>query len=244
MSWRVSLRAWIGALDLDVELEGESGVVALMGPNGAGKTSVLRAIAGASAGATGTIAIDRDVLFDSSRAIDRAPEERRVGNVPQGFGLFPHLSALENVSFGLRGRSGARRIALDMLDRLGCIALEDRSPAALSGGEKQKVALARALVLEPRMLLLDEPMAALDVAARRRMRSFLRELLAERGVPAILVTHDPRDAIALAGDVFVLTDGTIVQRGSPSELAAAPATELVAELFGEHASSATAQPAR
>ncbi|MCZ7687378.1 MAG: ABC transporter ATP-binding protein [Sandaracinaceae bacterium] len=235
MSWRVAMRARLGALELDVELEGGSEPVALVGPNGAGKTTLLRWIAGAELAASGVIEIGGETLFDSRRGVDLAPEARRVGYVPQGFGLFPHLSAIDNVAFGLaeRGRPAAerRRAATEMLEGLGCAELAERAVSTLSGGEQQKVALARALVVEPRMLLFDEPMAALDAASRRRMRAFLRERLAERGAPAIVVTHDPRDVAALAAEVFVLEGGRIVQRGTPHELASAPGSELVAELF-------------
>lgn len=240
MSFRIAMRARLGALDVDVEIEGDRAPVALVGPNGAGKSTVLRWIAGAPIEAAGEIRVGGELLFDSRSGTCVPPERRRVGYVPQGFGLFPHLGVLDNVAFGPacagRPRSERRRAARELLERLGCADLGERSPAALSGGERQKVALARALALEPRILLLDEPMASLDAAARRRMRFFLREQLRERAIPAIVVTHDARDVVAIADTVHVMEGGRIVQRGTAGELAARPASDFVAELFAPRSS--------
>ncbi len=226
----------VGRLDLDVRLEGGPRAVALVGPNGAGKTTVLRTIAGAHRPARGAIRVGDQVLFDSRRGTNLPPEERRVGYVPQGYGLFPHLRVLDNVRFGLSGAGGRgngdRATALAMLERMGADHLARRWPATLSGGERQRVALARALVTEPRILLLDEPLAALDAAARRTLRRRLAERLLERAVPALVVTHDIHDIVALDADVCVIEAGRIVQRGSAAALAARPATEFVAEVFG------------
>ena len=226
----------VGALQLDVRLEGGERPVALVGPNGSGKTTLLRTIAGAYRPSAGTIAVGDRVLFDPARGIDLPPEERRVGYVPQGYGLFPHLRVLDNVRFGLAGASrrdnGARASALAVLGQLGAVHLAERWPDTLSGGERQRVALARALVIEPRILLLDEPLAALDAAARRAMRRRLAEHLAESAVPALVVTHDVHDIAALNADVFVIEEGRIVQRGPAEALATHPATEFVSEVFG------------
>ena len=196
----------VGALELDVRLEGGERPVALVGPNGSGKSTLLRTIAGAYRPSRGTIAVGGDVLFDSRRGIDLPPEKRRVGYVPQGYGLFPHLRVVDNVRFGLAGASrrdnGARAAALAVLEQLGAGHLDQRWPETLSGGERQRVALARALVIEPRMLLLDEPLAALDAAARRAMRRRLADRLAESGVPALVVTHDIHDIVALDAEVW------------------------------------------
>jgi len=229
VSWRVALRTTVGDLAIDVALEGGDGPVALIGPNGAGKTSVLRWIAGHPLPAEGVVEVGDATLFDSARGIDLAPEDRRVGYVPQGYGLFPHLRAVDNVAFGLRSADDRRAAARALLARVDAEHLAGRFPARLSGGEQQKVALARALAVEPRLLLLDEPMAALDPVARRRTRTFLAEQLGDRA--ALLATHDPRDVRALAASVFVIEGGSIVQRGAPAELAEAPATEFVAEFF-------------
>ena len=226
----------VGALDLDVRLGGGGRAVALVGPNGSGKTTLLRTIAGAHRPVRGTIAVGDRVLFDSARGIDLPPEKRRVGYVPQGYGLFPHLRVLDNVRFGLAGSSrrdnGARASALAVLEQLEADHLAARWPDTLSGGERQRVALARALVTEPHILLLDEPLAALDAAARRAMRRRLAHRLAESGVPALVVTHDVHDIVALDAEVLVIEEGRIVQRGSAASLATHPATEFVAEVFG------------
>jgi len=237
MSWRVAINATLGALELEVDMAGSAAPVALLGPNASGKTSLLRVIAGALRPAAGRIRIGDRVLVEPAAGIDLAPEDRGVGYVPQGYQLFSHLSVVDNVAFGLSTGSGRRprhqrrRAAEALLDELGCAHLAARMPAGLSGGEQQRVALARALIVEPAMLLLDEPLSALDAASRRAVRALLAERLGRRAKPAIVVTHDPRDVIALDAEAFVLEQGKIVQRGSPAELRARPATAFVAELF-------------
>ena len=227
----------LGALQLDVSMEGGDEPVTLIGPNGSGKTTLLRTIAGAHRPDGGVIRIDNADVFDSAAGIDLPPEDRRVGYVPQGYGLFPHLSVLDNVAFGWRARSPRatmqerRAGALLLLSRVDCAHLTDRRPLGLSGGEQQRVALARALAVEPRMLLLDEPLAALDAQARRAVRNYLAEHLAERSGPALVVSHDLRDVRALGGPVCVIESGRIVQRGFPDELAARPATDFVEAFF-------------
>ncbi len=226
----------VGVLHLDVRLDGGTRPVALVGPNGSGKTTLLRTIAGAYRPLRGTITVGDRVLFDAAKGIDLPPEERRVGYVPQGYGLFPHLRVLDNVRFGLAGLSrrenGALASATAVLEQLGAGHLTDRWPDTLSGGERQRVALARALVTEPHILLLDEPLAALDAAARRSLRRRLADRLAESAVPALVVTHDVHDIVALNAEVHVIEEGSIVQRGPADALAAHPATEFVAEVFG------------
>jgi ABC-type sulfate/molybdate transport systems ATPase subunit len=240
----------LGSLDLDVELTGGGSPVALIGPNGSGKTTLLRTIAGAHRPDVGSVRLGDVVVFDAEAGIDLPPEDRHVGYVPQGYGLFPHLSALDNVAFGLTGRargshdgggSGARaargtrqdrrEAAMRLLERMGCAHLATRRPTTLSGGEQQRVALARALTVEPRILLLDEPLAALDALGRRSIRAYLVEHLAERRGPALVVSHDLRDVRALGGEVCAIEEGRIVQRGTVDELAASPATEFVAAFF-------------
>ncbi|HTV23413.1 MAG TPA: ABC transporter ATP-binding protein [Polyangiaceae bacterium] len=237
MRWQVRVQAKIGTLELDVELDGGREPLLLVGPNGAGKTTLLRIVAGAYPPLAGRIQLGERVLFDARERVDLPPEERRVGYVPQGYGLFPHLSVLDNVSFGLASRAHfepprvRRDKALRLLGELGSAGLAERFPRELSGGEKQRVALARALILEPDVLLLDEPLSALDSASRRTMRSFLAAHLAERERPALVVSHDLKDVIALGGQVAVLENGRIVQRGTARELARAPQTAFIAELF-------------
>ena len=234
-TWRASLQVRLGAFTLDATLEGDAGPLALIGPNGSGKTTLLRALAGAIVAEREDIEIAGDVLASSSRGVHVAMEQRRVGYVPQGYGLFPHLSVIDNVAFGLS--TGARRLARGercakaraLLDELGCSALAGRRVDGLSGGEQQRVALARALVIEPELLLLDEPLAALDATSRRAVRSFLAARLEAFGRPTVIVTHDVRDILALRARVFVLEAGRVVQSGSLDELAEAPATEFVSE---------------
>ena len=168
------------------------------------------------------------VLLDTDAGIALPPQSRSIGYVPQGYGLFPHLSARDNVAFGLTG-PGRRAQAEAMLASLDLTRLADLRPRHLSGGQQQRVALARALVTRPRLLLLDEPLAALDVGARRQMRTLLADHL--DGIPAVVVTHDVRDVRALGEQVAVLSDGAVVQSGSISAVEAAPALPFVAEFF-------------
>ncbi len=241
MSWEVTARLSVGTLALDVAMTGNNTPVALIGPNGSGKTTLLRAIAGAHPLTAGRIQVGDTTLFDDQGGVCLAPDERRVGYVPQGYGLFPHLTVGGNVDFGLATKTprmtrDSRREAVQaQLDELGMAPMVDRWPTSLSGGEQQRVALARTLILEPRILLLDEPLAALDAAARRKLRTYLADTLATRQIPAIVVTHDARDVLALDATVYVLEDGSIVQHGTAAELTDQPATEFVAEFFGSDA---------
>ena len=235
MSWHVAVRMRLGSLDLDVDVRGGDAPVALIGPNGSGKTTLLRTIAGAHRPAAGFVRVGDARVFDADTGIDLPPERRQVGYVPQGYGLFPHLSAVDNVAFSwvARGlpRAERRRRALDLMERMGCAHLAERATAALSGGEQQRVALARALTVDPKILLLDEPLAALDAQARRAVRGYLAEHLAARPGPAIVVSHEARDVWALGADVHAIEAGRIVQSGSAEALAKAPATEFVAAFF-------------
>ncbi|OUE25682.1 ABC transporter ATP-binding protein [Clavibacter michiganensis] len=234
---------------LDVALRVPAGsTAAVVGPNGAGKSTLLRAFAGLVPLTAGRVALEGRELERAGGAaggvpaglqdaVVRIPAERRgIGVVFQDHLLFPHLSALANVAFGLRAHGVARADAEDraraLLDRLGIAHLADRRPARLSGGQSQRVALARALVLEPPLLLLDEPMAALDAGTRLDVRDLLADELRRFGGAAVLVTHDPVDALALADRIHVLEDGRVVQQGAPAEVAARPATAYVARLVG------------
>ena len=214
------LRAFHVELSLAV-----SGPLALVGPSGAGKSSVLRSVAGLAQPAAGRIAVDDETWFDAGR-VDLAPEHRRVGLVFQDYALFPHLTVRENVEFG-----GKRRTT-ELLERFRIGRLADARPAKLSGGEQQRVALARALAREPQVLLLDEPLAALDAHTKTVVRAELQELLAGLDLPVLLVTHDFEDAAALADTVGVLVDGKIRQLASPAELVAEPADAFVASFTG------------
>jgi molybdate transport system ATP-binding protein len=222
------------ALELSLEVGGET--VALAGPSGAGKTTLLRTLAGLLRPDRGRIEVGGDVWLDTARDVDVPPERRAVGLVFQDYALFPHLTVAQNV--GYARRRGAR----ELLDALGLGHLAGERPAELSGGERQRVALARALAREPDVLLLDEPLAALDAATRTAVREELRPLLREQRLPTLLVTHDYLDAAALADRVGVLVDGRIVQLGTPSELAAAPASPFVAEFTGGNVLRGRARP--
>jgi molybdate transport system ATP-binding protein len=234
---QAALRLRLGRFELDVELRVETGqVAALLGPNGAGKTTVLRTLAGLVPLAEGRVVLDGHVLEDTAHRL-RVPAERRpVGMVFQDYLLFPHLSVLENVAFGLRargvGRKPARRTATEWLERLGLAAQGNARPAALSGGQQQRVALARALAVKPRMLLLDEPLSALDASIRAEVRHDLRRRLRDFSGVSLLVTHDPLEAIALADRLIVIEGGRVVQAGTPAEVTQHPRSRYVADLVG------------
>jgi molybdate transport system ATP-binding protein len=210
---------------LDVDLRLGAGVTALMGPSGSGKTSLLEALAGLRRKARGVIALDGENWLDTSRGILRAPESRHVGYVPQDAGLFPHLTALGNVRFGAT-QGGDADTAIDMLEIRGLL---DRYPASLSGGERQRVALARALATGPRLLLLDEPLASLDVALRERILPYLVRVRAAWKVPCVYVTHNVGEAVAVAERLVLLREGRVEAEGPPTELLGAPAVAREAE---------------
>jgi ABC-type sulfate/molybdate transport systems ATPase subunit len=208
--------------------------LALVGPNGAGKSTLVAAIAGLLPLASGIIRVG-DLIVSAGRAVV-PPELRRVGVVFQDFLLFPHLTVRDNIAFASRVRGAGKAIARDeaqpWLERFELDHLADRLPGQLSGGQAQRVALARALASDPEVLVLDEPLAALDVEIRDDVRADLARHLRDFGRPTVLVTHDAADVAAVADDVVVLQNGRITQRGSIDELAARPATPYVARLFG------------
>ena len=202
------------------------GVTAIMGPSGSGKTSLLEALAGLRPRARGRLVLDGAVLLDTARRTNERPERRRMGYVPQDAGLFPHLTALDNVRFGARGEAGRVDNAIDTLAIRGLL---HRHPASLSGGEKQRVALARALAIEPRLLLLDEPLAALDVGLRERILPYLLRIRDEWKVPMLYVTHNVGEALALADEVLLLRDGRVEAQGRPLDLLSSPGISAEAE---------------
>ncbi|KKD07504.1 ABC transporter ATP-binding protein [Streptomyces sp. WM6386] len=216
---------------LDITLTAAPGeVVALLGPNGAGKTTALRALAGLTPLTAGHLRLDGTDL-------DRTPPESRpVGVVFQDYLLFPHLTALDNVAFGPRcqgaTKAESRQQASEWLTRMGLADHATAKPRRLSGGQAQRVALARALATHPRLLLLDEPLAALDARSRLEVRSQLRRHLADFEAVAVLVTHDPLDAMVLADRLVVIEHGRVVQEGTPSDIARHPRTDYIAQLVG------------
>jgi molybdate transport system ATP-binding protein len=251
------LRVTRGSFALELDLDVAPGeVVALLGPNGAGKSSALGALAGLLPADESRVVVDGHVLdghgLDGPGADDgpvvRVPaRDRRVGTVFQDHRLFPHLTALENVAFGPRSRGvrarAARELALVELRRVGLASLAGRRPSELSGGQSQRVAVARALAADPRLLLLDEPLAALDAEQRPAVRTALADVLQEVRVATLLVTHDPVDAVALADRVVVLEGGVVVQRGTPTEVLTDPHTSYVASLTGATVWTPTASSA-
>jgi molybdate transport system ATP-binding protein len=211
-------------------------VLGVLGPNGAGKTTLLRTLAGLGALTRGRIELAGAVLDDPGRQLFTPPERRPVGLVFQNYRLFPHLTVRDNVAFAARARGAGRRPARsraeDWLRRLGLAEFAGRKPAELSGGQAQRVALARALAADPGLLLLDEPLAALDARTRLEVRAELRRHLNAFGGPSLVVTHDPLEAMVLTDRLLVIEDGRMVQQGTPAEVARRPASQYVARLVG------------
>jgi molybdate transport system ATP-binding protein len=235
VSLSAAVRIRRGTLDLAVDLEvGDGEVLAVLGPNGAGKSTLLRVLAGLLAPDDARVVVDGEVWDDA--AVHLPAHRRRLGMVFQDNLLFPHLTVVDNVAFGLRTRGlrrqSAREAASGWLDRVGIADLGDRRPGALSGGQAQRAALARALVGDPALLLLDEPLSALDARTRLTVRAELRRHLADYAGSTVLVTHDPVDAMALADEVVVVEDGTVVQAGTPADVSRHPRTDYVARLVG------------
>jgi molybdate transport system ATP-binding protein len=221
---------------LDASLVIEPGqVVALLGPNGAGKTTALRALAGLAPLSDGIVRLD-DETWDLPPGVFVPAEDRPLGVVFQDYLLFGHLSALDNVAFGPRARgatkAAARATARQWLDKVGLGEHAHARPRTLSGGQAQRVALARALATDPRLLLLDEPLAALDASTRVHVRAELAHHLADYPGHTLLVTHDPLDAMVLADHLVIVEQGVIVQQGPPAQVARQPRTDYVAQLVG------------
>lgn len=221
-------------VDVDIEV-GQAETVALLGPNGAGKSSVVAAIAGLLPIDSGRIELRDAVLDDPDAGVFVPPEERKIGVVFQDFLLFPHLSVIDNIAFGLsrgRGRAEARELAEDWSQRLDVESVAQQRPGDLSGGEAQRVALARALATSPDALLLDEPLSAMDVTTRAEIRRVLGAHLADFDGPRLLITHDPTDAYLLADRIYVIENGVITQSGTPDEIRLRPRTKYAADLAG------------
>jgi molybdate transport system ATP-binding protein len=226
-----------GEFRLDVDFVAAPGeVLGILGPNGAGKSTLVRTLAGLTALTEGRISLDGVVFDDVATSTFVGASARPVGLVFQNYRLFPHLSVRDNVAFGPRAhrvaRSDANAQANHWLARFGLADFAARKPGALSGGQAQRVALARALAAQPQLLLLDEPLAALDARTRLDVRSELRRQLADFAGPTLLITHDPLDAMILADRLLVIEDGRIVQQGTPAEVARRPETNYVARLVG------------
>jgi molybdate transport system ATP-binding protein len=232
-----AIEVHVADFQLDIALDvGDGEVVALLGPNGAGKTTALRVIAGLQPLDNGRIELDGTVLDDPAADVFVPTAERPIGVVFQDYLLFPRLSALDNVAFGLRARghdkASARNRAREWLERFALAQHANAKPRTLSGGQAQRVALARALATDPRLLLLDEPLAALDAGTRLQVRTELRRHLATFRGARLLVTHDPVDALVLADRLVIVEKGHVTQAGTPAAVTARPASRYVAQLVG------------
>ena len=211
-------------------------ILALLGASGSGKTTLLRCIAGLELPEEGRIEIAGNPVFDASTSLALAPEQRQIGLVFQSYALWPHRTVAENVGYGLKLRKVpaeeiSRRVAA-ILDKLGLSQLAARYPDQLSGGQQQRVAICRALVYEPKVLLLDEPLSNLDAKLREEARFWIRKLIIELGTCAIMVTHDQGEALAMADHVLLLKDGVIVQQGTPIDIYSQPGSFYSAEFLG------------
>jgi molybdate transport system ATP-binding protein len=240
----VEAHARLDGFELDVELGVPAGsCLALAGPSGAGKSTLLRAVAGLTRPDAGRVSCEDDVWLDTERGLNLPPERRGCGYLFQDYALFPHLRAWQNVAYPLRGlpRAERRRRAMELLERFGVAALADSRPRALSGGERQRVALARALARPPSVLLLDEPLSALDARTRAHASRELAGIVRQAGVPTLLVTHDFTEAALLGDEVGILDGGRIIQRGTAAALAARPVSAFVADFTGAVVLTGTAQ---
>ncbi len=230
----VSVRKTLPGFTLDVEWHAGDGVAVLFGPSGSGKTLTLQCLAGLVRPDAGRVVVDGHVLFDAAAGVDVPPQQRRIGYVFQGYALFPHLTVRDNVGFGLRdrGRALRRQKEDEVLARLSLEPFAERYPRELSGGQRQRVALGRALATDPALLLLDEPLSALDLPLRQALRDELRSLLAGWGIVAVLVTHDLTEAYRLGDRIVVYEEGRVIQAAPRAELLWQPSSRSVARIMG------------
>jgi molybdate transport system ATP-binding protein len=214
-------RARADAFEVDVEFEVPPGITILFGPSGSGKSTILQCIAGIEVPDRGRIALGEDVWFDSEKRLDRPVHRRHVAYLFQSLALFPHMTALDNVEYGIDRaikRPDRRERARGLLARVGVSHLAERKPRTFSGGEAQRVALARALAVEPKLILLDEPFSALDRDLRAQLSREVRSLVDELAIPTLQVTHHHGEARAMGDRMIVLADGRITARGGVAEL--------------------------
>jgi len=228
----VTLR--LPAFTIQARVQAAQGITVLFGPSGAGKSLTLQCVAGLVRPDAGRIAIGERVLFDSRAGVSLPPQRRRVGYVPQDYGLFPHMSVAKNVAFGLEGwpQRQTRQAVEDMLALMDLNGLAGRRPDELSGGQQQRVALARALVRQPEVLLLDEPFGALDAPTRAQLRQQVRELQRRFALPTLLITHDLSEASLIADQIAIFERGRVRQIGSPHQVLMRPADLSVARAVG------------
>lgn len=215
----------------DIQLRAEAGeITCLLGPSGCGKTTLLKLAAGLLDIQAGEVRLGGEVLAD--RHLNPPPERRPVGLVFQEGALFPHMSVAQNIAFGMTSKDGRDAHVRELLMQVGLPDFGSRYPGTLSGGQQQRIALARALAPKPKVLLLDEPFAAVDIVRRRELRETTRRVLKQQGATAVLVTHDPEEAMEMADQIAVMQSARIVQIGVPHEVYASPASAHVGSLFG------------
>jgi iron(III) transport system ATP-binding protein len=225
----------VAVRDLDLSVgDGES--LVLLGESGCGKTSTMRCIAGLETPSAGRIAVGGEVLFDGERGIDRPPHKRNIGMVFQSYAIWPHMTVFDNVAFPLTmqrvGKAETARRVRETLELVGLEGFADRGASLLSGGQMQRVALARSVVMAPSVMLLDEPLSNLDARLRHRLRGDLRELQVRLGLTSVYVTHDQEEALALADRIAMMQHGRIVQVGGPHEIYAKPRSASIADFLG------------
>ncbi len=225
-----------------LRLPTQSGITVLFGASGAGKSTVLRCLAGVERPDEGTIGFDAETWFDAARGLFLPPQRRNIGFVPQDYALFPHLTVRSNIAYGLRGlpEDEIQSRVAEALGWMDLQGLEGRLPRELSGGQQQRAALARAIVRRPRLLLLDEPLAAIDAPTRQRLRAGLRRMLHQFKIPTLLVTHDRLEALALGDNLVVMDAGRTVQHGPVHEVFSRPSSLAVAGILAVE----TIQPGR
>ncbi len=233
--WHFSVQLSLNDYQLTAELDGRHRVTALIGPNGSGKTTILRAMAGITQTARMEFGLKGKTIQSSTSGENIPIHRRRIGYMPQGYGLFPSMTAEQNIEFGLKTRypkltkSQRDQRVIQLLQSIDCHRQATRPVDKLSGGEKQRVALARALAIEPQLLLLDEPMSAMDVASRTSIRMSLKQMIDEAKCPTLLVSHDIRDVAALADYIYVIENGSITQHGTIEDLVSQPNSAFIAE---------------
>jgi iron(III) transport system ATP-binding protein len=215
----------------------EGKIVTLLGPSGCGKTTTLRCLAGFENADEGKIWIGDQLIFDSKQKINLSPQKRGMGMVFQSYAVWPHMSVFENIAFPLRIRKVARAVVKEQVTKalklVGIEELKDRLPSEISGGQQQRVAFARAIVYEPSVLLLDEPLSNLDAKLREQMRFEILELQRKLGITTVFVTHDQEEAMVLSDEVLVMEFGKVVQRGDPEAIYFDPSNEFVADFIGK-----------
>jgi molybdate transport system ATP-binding protein len=227
-------KRFAGGFQLAAEFRAGAGITILFGPSGSGKTTLLKCVAGLETPDSGRVAVGPRVLFDSEQKIDLPVRGRAIGYLFQSLALFPHLSVEANVAYGLAGKPAdtRRRRVREILESFRVAHLSGRKPGAISGGERQRVALARSLVTDPALLLLDEPLSALDSIVKSKIIEDLRAWNTSRNIPIVYVTHSPAEAFALGERIVVLESGAVLAQGTPQEVLAAPRHETVAQLAG------------